>query len=232
MLDNLRPILDACGLDENREAGRFLVAFDALLAEAGIRDALVVHHMGHSGERARGDSRLRDWPDATWTLVRKDDDPASPRFLSAFGRDVEQSEQRLDFDRLTRRLTIAGGSRRDMKTEAALDAVLEVLGQEPRLPGRAIKTRLAESDHPRDTIDAALRYGVQTGRLRVEPGARGARLYQAVSERPGVSGQRPADSTVQCPAASIEAGHSDTRRRAVVPLYGSDGQGGADAGRF
>ena len=28
-------MLDALGLDEHREAGRFLVAFDALLAEAG-----------------------------------------------------------------------------------------------------------------------------------------------------------------------------------------------------
>jgi hypothetical protein len=89
VLDCLRPVLDALGLDEQREAGRFLVAFDALLEEAGIPEALVVHHMGHGGERARGDSRLRDWPDAEWRLVRRDDDPASPRYITAYGRDVE-----------------------------------------------------------------------------------------------------------------------------------------------
>ena len=37
------PVLDALGLDEHREAGRFLVAFDALLIEAGVGEALVVH---------------------------------------------------------------------------------------------------------------------------------------------------------------------------------------------
>ena len=41
ILDCLRPILDALALDEHRDAGRFLVAFDALLNEADIRDALL-----------------------------------------------------------------------------------------------------------------------------------------------------------------------------------------------
>src|SRR5690606_32963660 len=63
ILDCLAPILDSLGLSEDKEAGRFLVAFDELLKEAGITEAILVHHMGHSGERARGASRLRDWPD-------------------------------------------------------------------------------------------------------------------------------------------------------------------------
>ena len=68
VLDCLRPLLDALGLDESREAGRFLVAFDTLLADAGTEDAALVHHMGHQNERARGDSRLQDWPDAIWKV--------------------------------------------------------------------------------------------------------------------------------------------------------------------
>ena len=51
ILDCLRPVLDALGLDEHHDAGRLLVAFDALLSDAGIGEALVVHHMGHVGER-------------------------------------------------------------------------------------------------------------------------------------------------------------------------------------
>jgi hypothetical protein len=66
----------ALGLDEHREAGRFLVALDTLLADAGIPDAAVIHHMGHVTERSRGDSRIRDWPE--WRLVREDDEPSSP----------------------------------------------------------------------------------------------------------------------------------------------------------
>ncbi len=68
VFDCLRPALDSLGLDEHREAGRFLVAFDELLQEAGIPEALVVHHFGHGPERSRGDSRLRDWPDVEWRL--------------------------------------------------------------------------------------------------------------------------------------------------------------------
>ena len=51
IFDCLRPILDALGLDENRYAGRLLMAIDELLNEAGVPEALIVHHMGHSGER-------------------------------------------------------------------------------------------------------------------------------------------------------------------------------------
>ena len=74
IFDCLRPILDALGLDENRYAGRLLMAIDELLNEAGVPEALIVHHMGHSGERRRGDSRIIDWPDATWKLVRENHD--------------------------------------------------------------------------------------------------------------------------------------------------------------
>ena len=38
ILDCLRPVLDALGLDEQREAGRFLVAFDQLLRDEGVPD--------------------------------------------------------------------------------------------------------------------------------------------------------------------------------------------------
>ena len=41
ILDCLRPCLDAIGLDENHDAGIFLTAFDALLTEADIPEALV-----------------------------------------------------------------------------------------------------------------------------------------------------------------------------------------------
>ena len=164
ILDCLRPALDALGLDEHGEAGRFLVAFDALLAEAGITEALVIHHMGHSNERARGDSRLRDWPDVEIRLVRQSDDPASPRFLAAYGRDVDQRECALDYDPTTRRLTLAGGDRRDAAAREALADVLAVL--EPSgdgASGRTILSNLADSGHTRTTLTDAIRLGIRTG---------------------------------------------------------------------
>ena len=104
VLDCLRPVLDALGLEENRDAGN-PVAFDAMLSDAGINDAAIVHHMGHSNERARGDSRLQDWPDAISRMVRETDEPDSPRYFSAFGRDVNIAEGQLGYNPVTRHLT-------------------------------------------------------------------------------------------------------------------------------
>lgn len=199
--DCLRPMLDALGLDEHRDAGRFLVAFDALKAEAGIRDALVIHHMGHVGERARGDSRIRDWPDVEWQLVRETEAADSARFIKAYGRDVEQPEQRLEFDKLSRRLQVAGGSRQDSKIEAALDAVVSLLATSEPLSGRAIKSALADSGISKHVIEEALgKHWDSDGRLTREAGLRGAKLYRLKSDRPGVSRQRPGDGVSQCPA--------------------------------
>jgi len=226
ILDCLRPVLDALGLDEHTDAGRFLVAFDALLAEAGIPDALVVQHMGHLNERARGDSRLRDWPDVEWRLVRQDDDPASARFLSAYGRDVDMPEAQLAYDPRTRALTLLGGSRADAKTAAALDAVLDVLRAEAAaLSGRAIKAKMSDSEHARNTIDMALKIGRESGALRVEPGRQQAHLYRVgVSRCPEVSRECPEDTESECPAASIEAGHSDSHQPADDRVNSRDTQ--------
>jgi hypothetical protein len=142
ILDCLRPILDALGLDENHDAGRFLEAFDALMAEAGVETYGVVHHMGHSGERARGDSRILDWPDAVWSLRRDrpadpdapEDDADVPRFFSAYGRDVGVSEGLLSYDKESRSLTYdatvkRGRNRAERKAEKIRNSALQHVTQ-------------------------------------------------------------------------------------------------------
>lgn len=205
VLDCLRPVLDALGLDESREAGRLLVAFDALLRDAGIPDGCVCHHMGHAGERARGDSRLRDWPDVEWRLMRQDDtDDASPRYLAAYGRDVEQPEMRLTHDPLTRRLTLAGGTRQDARTDAALDAVIAVLtSSNAALSVRAIQAALADSEHPRPAVRMAIKAGVRDGRLVAEAGPRRAILHR-VGQCAGVGRQCAGHSSAQCASAYMD----------------------------
>ena len=202
VLDCLRPLMDALGLDENRDAGRVLVALDALLAEAGITDCLVVHHMGHTQERSRGDSRIRDWPDVEWRLVREKDEPASARFITAFGRDVEVPEGRLHFDSLTRRLTLSAGSRGDAAALEALSSVMATLahGGEPQSK-RQIEQALADTEHPRKAIRQALSLGVKDGVLTTSPGPRGAILFQCASS-PELAVSSPAQSS-QFAAASI-----------------------------
>lgn len=185
ILDCLSPALAALGLDENRDVGVFLGAFDALLVEAGIDDSLTVHHMGHAQERSRGASRLQDWPDAIWRLVRESDDPASPRYFSAYGRDVNVREGRLGFDASTRRLTYAEGSRGDTATEDALGAVVELLAADtlaggPGLSGRGIEDQLS-GDHTQKAIRAACRLAVDRGLLSIGAGKRGANLHRVAA---------------------------------------------------
>ena len=176
IFDCLRPVLDALGLDENRDAGRFLVAFDALLLEAGVKEAVLVHHMGHNGERSRGDTRLRDWPDAEWRLVREDDEPNSARYFSAFGRDVDVAEGLLAYDPGTRRLTYAGGNRGQTAADAGVPEVLEYLRENPGASGRAVAAALKDGLGEKATR-AALKRAISRGLVVVTEGPRRAQLH-------------------------------------------------------
>lgn len=128
ILDCLRPALDALGLSEDKDAGRYLVKFDELLDRSGAREGVVVHHMGHLAERSRGDSRLRDWPDVEWQLVRVDpEDPRSSRIFTAMGRDVDVPARNLAIDPATRRLTASMAA--DIRTERELRSISELIDQ-------------------------------------------------------------------------------------------------------
>lgn len=174
ILDCLRPVLDALGLDESHDAGKFLVAFDALLSEAGIPDAAIAHHMGHGAERARGDSRLIDWPDATWKIVR--DEKTDSRYFSANGRDVDVWEGQLHFDAASRRLTYVNGSRTHAETEAATPAVVQFLATNAGTSQTRIETELAV-EHTRKSVRGALGALVKSGVVVTAPGAHRATLH-------------------------------------------------------
>jgi hypothetical protein len=181
ILDCLRPVLDALGLNEHTEAGLFLTALDALLREADIPEALVIQHMGHKNERARGDSRLLDWPDAGWTLVREsEDDPASPRFFKGFGRDVDVAETQLAYNSTTRRLAVEGsGSRTDAREASALADICSFVEHAEKPPsGRQIEDAVKLHDHTQKTIRRALRDGVARGVLVEESGRNGGSAYR------------------------------------------------------
>lgn len=181
ILDCIGPVLATLGLDENKasEVGRFLGAFEQLLAESAVSESLTIHHMGHAEERARGASRLRDWPDAEWRLVRQDDNPASPRYLSAYGRDVDVHESRLAYDEPSRHLTLAGGSRKSERAGEALNAIRKLLSDETDgLSGNAIEKTIGAAGHSRAAIREALAKGVADSSLIAEDGPRNARIYR------------------------------------------------------
>ncbi|MCH9729530.1 MAG: AAA family ATPase [Actinomycetia bacterium] len=188
VLDCLRPVLDALGLSEDKDAGKLLVAFDALLAEIGATEGMVVTHMGHQNERARGDSRLLDWPDALWKIIRDgtetDDDGTRRRYFSAMGRDVDVPEGLLTFDAETRHLSFGCGGRADTASNAALPLLLEIVATAPgELSKKTAEECLMDTHHlsqkdARKTITRA----TKTGLVRHTVGDRGAHLLWPVAD--------------------------------------------------
>lgn len=124
VLDVVGPVVAALGLDEsdNADVGRFWTAWRTLLVEAGVPAGLVVHHTGHDERRAIGASSWLRYPDAIWKIEREDEEPTSPRYFSAYGRDVDVYQGSLTFSQITRRLAYTGKSK--AKTKASRNAEL------------------------------------------------------------------------------------------------------------
>jgi hypothetical protein len=219
LFDCLRPALDALGLSEDKDAGRFLEALDELNAEAGIGEALVVHHMGHNGERSRGDSRILDWPDAVWRLVKDAEDEETGagqvrRYLTAYGRDVDVPESLLAYDPATRRLSVAGGTRKDSRAEGALGDVTAFVEDNPRCSQNAIERGVGGKA---EVVRKALRLAVERGLVdREKAGQR--YLHTTASHRvPTASGRSSANrvpASIDADAdAAPDRGHSETGTR-------------------
>lgn len=178
LLDCAGPVLGALGLDEsvNPDVIRWFAGWDEFLALAGITESFTVHHMGHTAERGRGASRFRDWPDAEWQLVRQDDNPASPRYFKAYGRDVDLAETRLAYDSTARHLAIAGGNRREVAEASVLADVTALLAVTPDMSGNQLELALSSS-HGRNHVRSALAAAARTGDLAISKGPRNATLY-------------------------------------------------------
>jgi len=197
IFDCLRPALDALGLDENHDAGRFLDAFDELLLEAGIDgNATVIHHMGHTSERARGDSRIQDWADAIWKIVRqKPSDDLSSRLFSATGRrDVALPEGVLEYDAASRHLTYRDVNRtqaQKQQTDLATFAEVSRLLTENQInggngmSGNQIEIEAVKKPGvTKRSVRAVLKHGAETGQLAEYDGARNARMYTLAAVSP------------------------------------------------
>ena len=219
IFDCLRPILDAFGLDENRDAGRLLMAINELLNEAGVPEALIVHHMGHSGERSRGDSRIIDWPDATWKLIRENAEvEGSPRYFSAYGRDVYQAESSLQFNPETRRPALVGGNRTDASNTRLLEPLLEILrGSEDGMSGRQLEDAMVDAGHGRNASRNARQYAVKNGHVITAPGKARAVIHKLPPEGAPVRHAAPvevahhaSESGGECASAPIEGARTHT----------------------
>lgn len=110
IVDPISPVLSALGLDENRadHVRPLLDMFDVLAAEADLKGVVITHHAGHeSPDRARGSTAFMDWNTSQWSITRHGEDATSRRSFKAIGRDAAVSRRDLEFDRATRKLTLA-----------------------------------------------------------------------------------------------------------------------------
>lgn len=173
IIDCLSPILSALGIQENdnTEVGAVLDGINTIAAGAGVDEVLLIHHMGHGAERSRGASRLIGWPDVNWKLTRQKDekdptaepDPNSPRYFSAYGRDVDVREGRLLYESESRHLTyVEGGRKRDADT-VNLVKVLNFVRSHPGLGTRKLQDGLTVQLGGRDTVRKALKVAVDKG---------------------------------------------------------------------
>ena len=183
IVDCLRPVLDAVGLDENREASLWLQAFDRLRAEAGIRDgAMVLHHHGHGSDRGRGDSAILGWYTAEWKVTRLDkDDVSSPREFSANGRDVDEPPRALRYNEATRALaledhSVKGCGSRDRAEEDAA-AILDAAAAEPDGITTTDGRKIVGNSSRR--WDAATTLLLNRGEIRREDGRRNGKACTA-----------------------------------------------------
>lgn len=204
VLDPLRPVLDSLGLSEDKEAGIFLQAWDALKKEAGVDESIVVHHMGHSADRARGDSRLLDWADVNWRIRKEsqkieaaapppasDDeflplakiDDGGQRFYTAHGRDVFVPEGLLGWDGVTRRVWYIGGEDVPAPVDKTHETMLSVVTAYTPSGGinhNALVKSLMEEGISRNRALKVIQKAENNGEFTVTPGANKSKWYQVV----------------------------------------------------
>lgn len=165
IIDPFARAFVGCG-DENSngDVSTFLDTIDVIKQKAGVTTVIMPVHTGRrlieDGEapRARGATRLDDWPDSRWILRKGDqNDPTlkDRRYFSASGRDVELPAEALDFDQHTGRLTIGGqdplADRRNSIARQIMDYVAAHPGCsgheiEVNIRGRAAEVRKARED--------------------------------------------------------------------------------------
>lgn len=222
IIDPLAPLLNSLGLNEknNEDVGPLLDALDTLCEEAGVSELLIAHHMGHNGDRSRGASRLRDWPDVEWKLIKegsgaengKEAKADAPRFFSAFGRDVLVQESRLDFDPETRRLFITGGDRGQHAATKGLPLVIEIVRGEPGISTNGLVEAMQRRGLSQVDARRAIKSAVTGRDIHTYPGTKRAILHfsddQCTTPEKCASGVRLNFAAVEPTAEEIEHGLS------------------------
>jgi hypothetical protein len=204
----------------------------------GATDLIVNVHTGWNQERARGSTTLGDWPDSILYLTR--DEKTDQRYLRATGRDVHLDEDKLDYDRDTRRLTLSGAggrkyTRSQDKIEDLVDPVRAQAQKDPGVSQTKIVERLQElhrrgvikfSFQERDVVDA-IALAVKREKLRRErDGGNGSKYRHFFIEdnQPSPTTAKPSPSDGLKPPLTASIGGGGGRGGGTYEEYSGGGQ--------
>ncbi len=192
ILDPVGPVLSGLGLDENSntDVQRFLSAWDTFVTLMGGKESVIVHHAGHSAERARGASAFLGSGSAIWTLTSDDpNDPNTQRNFRAMGRDVNIPVTPLRYDPFTRRLSLASISRaqhqKEEKFSRLSEAVLEVVAGKPGVTAGEIEKYLRANRVPFRNGEGGgvAKQACERGLLRMQQDGPAKRFFLVVADQ-------------------------------------------------
>lgn len=177
IIDPFARAFVGCG-DENSNAdvSTFLDTVDVIKRKAGVSCVVMPTHTGREqvaegAEKARGATRLDDWPDVRWLLTRGDGPASDTRYFRATGRDVEVKEEALGFDSDTRRLHFGGASRFEDRRERIAHEVIEAVYRAPGSTRNDIEDLVVgRSSDVRREIERAVELGRISRRKRAGRG--------------------------------------------------------------
>lgn len=139
--------------NDSGEVGAWLADLDRWArGEVGVSDLALSVHAGWEGERSRGASALEDWGDTIITLTRRksgedEDGDDEHRYLRAEGRDVDVDEDQLEYDPMTRLLTLTGSGGRkkasvNLRVQKLIPVVVEYVNSNPACSQRDLEADL------------------------------------------------------------------------------------------
>jgi hypothetical protein len=172
-----RALIGSGEENDNSAVGTFLDTLDVIKERAGVTELFMPAHTGRAEqepgqERARGATRIDDWPDVRWILTKEKD--TERRYLKCTGRDVEEGEQAIAYDAETRGLAAAGVGRTTVRRIGLEEEILRFVATNPGFSTNELKTAFPR--RPADVLIALTRL-VETGLIRAETGARRKKLY-------------------------------------------------------
>jgi hypothetical protein len=184
MVDTFRASFVGFGDSHNDNArlAIYTAMLDSVKLRAGVQEAVLSHHFGRKEheqgeEHGQGAVELDNWADMRWLLTKNKE---GQRFLSVSGRGDGLEESQLDYDPITRRLSVGepGVSRSDASKTNAESQILLAVNTAKGIGTRDLKDRVRKAGGiSTEDYEAARKALLNSGRVRTAPGPKNSKLH-------------------------------------------------------